>query len=109
MNQMGSFYGQPAFQRRFGVEQPDGRYIIPANWQTGIQNSITVGVLIGLCICGYCQERFGSRRTYMAGMIAMIGTIFIPVFSTSLGMLLAGSFLMGIPWGIFRMSIVRIK
>lgn len=39
----------------------------------------------------------------MAGMVAMIGTIFIPVFSTSLGMLLAGSFLMGIPWGIFRM------
>jgi hypothetical protein len=42
----------------------------------------------------------------MAGMIAMIGTIFIPVFSTSLGMLLAGSFLMGIPWGIFRTSVL---
>lgn len=38
----------------------------------------------------------------MAGMVAMVCTIFIPVFSTSLGMLLAGSFLMGIPWGIFR-------
>ena len=32
-------------------------------------------------------------------MTAMIGTIFIPVFSTNLPMLLAGNFLNGIPWG----------
>lgn len=32
-------------------------------------------------------------------MVTMIATIFIPVFATSLGMLLAGNFINGIPWG----------
>lgn len=35
-------------------------------------------------------------------MIALIGTIFIPFFSTSLEMFVAGGILQGIPWGIFQ-------
>jgi SP family general alpha glucoside:H+ symporter-like MFS transporter len=101
---IGSFFGHPAFQRRFGELQSDGSYLISANWQTAITNCMTAGNLIGLCITGACQERFGSKKTYIGGMILITGFIFIPVFATSIGVLLAGCLLMAIPWGIFNVS-----
>lgn len=35
-------------------------------------------------------------------MIAMIAAIFIPFFSNSLGMLVAGEVICGLPWGVFQ-------
>jgi SP family general alpha glucoside:H+ symporter-like MFS transporter len=35
-------------------------------------------------------------------MVAMIAAIFIPFFSNSLGMLVAGEVLCGLPWGVFQ-------
>ena len=35
-------------------------------------------------------------------MVAMVGAIFIPVFSTSLPMLFAGELVCGLPWGVFQ-------
>ena len=40
--------------------------------------------------------------TMIYTMIALCGTIFIPFFSTSLQMFVAGGILQGIPWGIFQ-------
>lgn len=101
---MFSFFGHPAFKERFGELQSDGSYLIPSNWQSGISNGTTAGNLIGLLITGYAQERFGSRRTYIGGMIMVAGAIFIPVFSTSIAMFLAAAICMAIPWGMFQVS-----
>ena len=100
--QLGSFYGQPAFLRKFGDPQPDGNYVINANWQTAVGNVGLVGTLIGLSITGYCQERFGSRPTYMTGMAAMIACIFLYVFATNIKMLCAAAIIFNIPMGMFR-------
>ena len=37
LGSIGSFFAQPAFQQRFGVG-PDGEKVIPAAWQTGLNN-----------------------------------------------------------------------
>jgi MFS family permease len=63
-----------------------------------------VGNLAGLLITGYAQERFGSRKTYIAGMMLMICTIFLTVFANSIGMFMAGCTLSALPWGMFRKS-----
>ncbi len=63
-----------------------------------------VGSIIGLFLNGIISERFGYRKTMIFTMIALIGTIFIPFFSTSLEMYLAGGVLQGIPWGVFQVS-----
>jgi SP family general alpha glucoside:H+ symporter-like MFS transporter len=102
---IGSFYGQPAFQRTFGTLQSDGSYQVSANWQTTIGNVQSVGNLAGLLITGYAQERFGSRKTYIAGMMLMICTIFLTVFANSIGMFMAGCTLSALPWGMFRKSL----
>lgn len=80
----------------------DGEKIIPSDYQAGLQNITRVGQLLGLIITGYFQERIGSKKTYIAGMIFMAGTIFLAVFAVNLNMLLVAELLMGVPWGMFR-------
>ncbi|KAJ9118915.1 hypothetical protein QFC24_005878 [Naganishia onofrii] len=99
---IGSFYGQPQFIERFGSVGSDGVMAIQAKWQTSLSNASVCGQLIGLAINGLCQDRFGCRPTYIVGMIWMACVIFIPVFSTSIGMLIAGEVLCGTAWGIFQ-------
>jgi SP family general alpha glucoside:H+ symporter-like MFS transporter len=96
-----SFFGQAQFLSRFGIKVGT-KLTIPANWQSGLTNAVTVGEIVGLVVTGIMQERLGSKVIFVAGMIAMIGAIFIAVFAQSLPMLLAAELVMGIPWGMFR-------
>ncbi|GFZ49878.1 hypothetical protein JCM24511_07281 [Saitozyma sp. JCM 24511] len=96
-----SFFGQAQFLSRFGIKVGT-KLTIPANWQSGLTNAVTVGEIVGLVVTGITQERLGSKVIFIAGMIAMIGAIFIAVFAQSLPMLLAAELVMGIPWGMFQ-------
>ncbi|OCF40903.1 hypothetical protein I317_05261 [Kwoniella heveanensis CBS 569] len=96
-----SFFGMPQFQARFGREHK-GKLVIPAHYQGALQNLMKVGQLIGLSITGTCQERYGSKRTYIWGMVAMAASIFLAVFAVSLDMLIVAELTMGVPWGMFQ-------
>ncbi|KAJ6628583.1 trehalose transport-related protein [Mycena sp. CBHHK59/15] len=98
-----SFYGQPAFLKRFGVVNPaTGAHVIPAPWQSGLGNGSSCGGIIGLMINGWASEKFGPRRTYIFAMFGMIISIFGPVFSQSLGALTASEIVCGLFWGVFQ-------
>jgi len=97
-----NFFGQPAYKAKFGVAGPNGVKAIPANWQTAINNGQQAGQIIGLLFNGWAQSRYGSRKIYMGAMAVMFGTIFILVFANSLGMLVAGNIVCGLPWGVFQ-------
>lgn len=99
--QMSTFFGMPQFQQRFGSPYK-GKLVIPAAYQGGLLNIAKCGQLIGLVITGICQERYGSRKTYIWGMAAMTASIFLAVFAINLDMLLGAELAMGIPWGMFR-------
>lgn len=96
-----SFYGHPAFLKKFGVPGPEGKNIIPAAWQSGLGNGSSAGGIIGLLINGWASERFGPRKTFLIAMVLMIAAIFVPVFAQSLPVLTFGEVLCGIPWGKF--------
>ncbi|GFZ44894.1 hypothetical protein JCM24511_02620 [Saitozyma sp. JCM 24511] len=100
-NVINSFFALPAFEERFGT-LVNGKWSVPAKHQTGLSNTTTCGQVVGLLITGLCQERFGMRKTFIGGMILMIGTIFIAVFATNLSMLYGAEFAMGVPWGMFQ-------
>ncbi|KAF4456482.1 sugar porter family MFS transporter [Fusarium austroafricanum] len=102
-NLMSNFYPFPPFQNRFG-DQVDskGNKIISAEWQTIINNSGQAGSIVGLILNGWITERIGYRMTMQISMVAMIGAIFIPFFSTGLPMFVAGSVCQSIPWGVFQ-------
>ncbi|OCF32008.1 hypothetical protein I317_06706 [Kwoniella heveanensis CBS 569] len=97
-----SFFALPAFLNSFGVKGKNGKLAIPADYQGGLVNIAYVGQCIGLFLNGWCQERYGSRRTFIAGMILMTATIFLAFFAVSLNMLLVAELAMGIPWGMFQ-------
>lgn len=71
-------------------------------WQSGLSNSAQVGQIFGLLVNAYCQDRFGSRPTYLFFMVWMAGFIAIPTFATSLSMLAAGEAFCGVSWGVFQ-------
>ncbi|KAI9638801.1 maltose permease [Dioszegia hungarica] len=101
---VGSFYGHPAFLRRFGVPTTgnDIGYAIPAPWQSGLSNGASAGGIIGLFINGWAADRYGPKIVMGASTIMLTLTIFLLVFGDSLGMLVAGQVLCGIPWGVFQ-------
>jgi len=92
---IGTLFAQPAFQKAYGHLAKAGSYQISAPWQTGLSNGSTCGQLLGLLVAGYISERFGFRKTIMAGMVAVIGIIFMTFFAPSLVVLEVGQILFG--------------
>ena len=92
---LGSLYAQPAFQKAYGQRQKAGSYQIPAAWQAGLNQGSGVGGIIGLYSAGFISERFGFRKTVIAGLIMVFGFIFIQFFANSLVVLLIGQLLLG--------------
>ncbi|KAF4452198.1 putative transporter (major facilitator superfamily) [Fusarium austroafricanum] len=99
---MGSFYAVDSFNRKYGTLQPDGSYSLSAAWQAGLSNSMSVGQIFGLFICGLVSERLGYRKTMLSALFAVTCFIFILFFAPSLEVLCAGEVLMGISLGVFQ-------
>ncbi|OLN83339.1 Maltose permease MAL31-like protein 4 [Colletotrichum chlorophyti] len=97
-----NFFGQDAYLNKFGWPDQNGKQHISSSWQAAIGNGNNLGSIIGLLLNGWLQSRFGSRRVYMGGMVAMTGTIFCLFFAVNVQMLFAANILCGIPWGIFQ-------
>lgn len=99
---LSSFYALPQFNRKYGQRQPDGSYVIPAPWKSGLSNGALCGEIIGLFLTGIFQDRFGYRTTIFAALCLVTSFIFILFFARNVEMLLAGEVLCGIPWGTFQ-------
>ncbi|KAJ8111617.1 hypothetical protein OPT61_g5838 [Boeremia exigua] len=103
LSAMGSFLGYDQFRRRFGTElDADGNPRISAAWQAGIQNGVQAGSIIGLWANGYISEWFGYKRTMYGAVLASVIFNFLHFFAQNIGMVVAGSCLLGIPFGIFQ-------
>lgn len=99
---LNNLFAYPPFQKKFGVEQPNGKYELTAAWQSGLSNGALCGQILGLFLNGIIADRFGYRKTLIVSLVGCIGFIFILFFSESLVQLLIGEFLIGIPWGVFQ-------
>jgi MFS transporter, SP family, general alpha glucoside:H+ symporter len=64
-------------------------------------NGTAVGTIFGAFANGWLTSRYGYRKTLLCSLVAVTGFIFITFFAKNLPMLLAGSILCGLPWGVF--------
>ncbi|KAH0024335.1 sugar porter family MFS transporter, partial [Aureobasidium melanogenum] len=103
---IGSFFGQPAFAEKYGHLTKKHGHQISAPWQSGLNIGSTCGQLAGLLLAGYASERFGFRRTMMAGLLSITGVIFIQFFAPNLAVFEVAQILIGIPLGIFQTTAV---
>jgi len=99
---LGSFYGLPQFDQRFGNLLDDGTYQLTASWQSGLQNGTQVGQILGLLFAGLLADRFGYRKTIIGALFVTIALIFLFFFAQNIGMLFAAEMLCGLPWGAFQ-------
>jgi SP family general alpha glucoside:H+ symporter-like MFS transporter len=100
---LGGLFGFPAFQKKFGhlVPGSDDKYTLSAQWQMALGMASPVGNVIGISLNGYLTDRFGHKPIMHAGLISLLGLIFIQFFAHNVQTLLAGQILCGIPWGTF--------
>ncbi|EGV63773.1 hypothetical protein PSN45_004156 [Yamadazyma tenuis] len=96
-----SFYGYPSFQRKYGEPVGDGSYQLSGKWQSALGAASSVGTIFGVFANGFLIERFGHRMVIMASLVVMSAFIFIPFFAPSVGILVFGQVMCGLPWGIF--------
>lgn len=99
---IGNLMAQPSFQRAYGGWYGDELgWQISGPWQAGLGNATAVGTIFGAFANGWLTQKFGYRRTLVASLAAVTGFIFITFFAQNLPMLLVGSTLCGLPWGVF--------
>lgn len=96
-----NFVALPYFKKQFGIPTGPNEWSIPTRWQSALFQSGQCGAFVGVFAAGPVTNHFGYRWTTIFALIFMNATIFISFFSTSLGMMVAGQFLEGIPWGFF--------
>lgn len=102
-NLLNSFYAFPSFAEKYGKYFPETKsYEVEAKWQTTLTMCTNVGEIVGLFLAGIIADRVGYRWTLIGSLIMVIGMIFVVFFSTNVGMLVAGEFLLGLPWGAFQ-------
>lgn len=102
-NLLGSLYAFPAFAKQYGQYFEDqDKYEIPAKWQTMLAMCANLGEIIGLFLAGIIADRIGYRYTLIGALFLVSCFIFIVFFSSSLGTLITGELLLGIPWGAFQ-------
>ncbi|KAM3418200.1 hypothetical protein BST61_g4204 [Cercospora zeina] len=97
----GNFVALPAFQNKYGVMTTNGKMAIPTKWQSALNQAGQCGALTGVFLAGPLTTRIGYCWTTIIGLMLMNATIFVSFFADSLGMLVAGQALEGVPWGMF--------
>ncbi|TDZ18573.1 Alpha-glucosides permease MPH3 [Colletotrichum orbiculare MAFF 240422] len=114
----GNFFSMVQFKELFGTATPPkGEMEIPAAWQSAILASGQVGQLLGMTLAGKCSVVFGYRKTMMAALASVAFLLLINFFAAEvrlstgsvahgLGMISAGEFLLGMPWGTFQACVL---
>ncbi|RYC61164.1 hypothetical protein CHU98_g5047 [Xylaria longipes] len=98
---VGNMFAIPQFKKDFGVAHPDGQFVIPARWQTGLSLGNPLGQVVGALFSAYPMELFGRKWTFFACVALTAGLVFIQFFARSLEALLVGELLGGLVLGCF--------
>ncbi|EGX50152.1 hypothetical protein AOL_s00076g357 [Orbilia oligospora ATCC 24927] len=101
---LGSFFGYPEFQKKYGYLTEKDGYQISANWMSNLNVIAAVGNIIGALLNGYLTAKFGHRIVLIASLALLTGFIFIVFFAQSIEIMFVGTLFCNIPWGVFATS-----
>ena len=92
---MGAYYALPAFQHKYG-RLVDGKYIVPAQWQSAISMAGYLGQILGsIGVSAWPLERFGPRWTLSVAVGAVALCNLIQFLAPSIEVLFVGELLQG--------------
>ncbi|KAF8864909.1 sugar transporter [Acephala macrosclerotiorum] len=99
---IGNFFAYPTFAKKYGnYDASTNTYQLTAAWQAGLGDASGVGAFFGILANGYLVAWFGPKRVLLGALIMLTGFIAMTFSAPTIGILCAGEFLCGIPWGIF--------
>lgn len=88
---MGSLFAFPAFQQRFGHEDPDtGKFNLDPQWQMALGMAVPVGNVLGITLNASLTDRFGHKKILIGALILLSGLITIQFRATSIEQLFVG-------------------
>ena len=97
-----NFFAFPTFAKKYGKFDPTtNTYQLTAAWQAGLNTASGVGAFFGIMANGNLVSRFGPKRVLLGSLLLVTCFIAMTFSAPTIGVLLAGQFLCGIPWGIF--------
>lgn len=64
-------------------------------------NASGIGAFFGTLLNGHLVSLFGQKRVLIGALIILSFFIFMTFFAPNIGVLVAGEFLCGFPWGVF--------
>ncbi|MCJ1396978.1 hypothetical protein MMC11_000170 [Xylographa trunciseda] len=98
---IGNFFAYPTFAQKYGTLVPGSGYQLTAPWQAGVSDASGVGAFFGALANGYLVTWLGYKRVLLGSLVILSCFIFMTFFAPDIGVLTAGEFLCGLPWGIF--------
>ena len=98
---IGNFFAYPTFAQKYGTLVPGSGYQLTAPWQAGVSDASGVGAFFGALANGYLVTWLGHKRVLLGSLVVLSCFIFMTFFAPDIGVLTAGEFLCGLPWGIF--------
>lgn len=87
------FFAMSQFNKKYGLQLPDGTYQVDANWQIGLSLAQLAGLIVGVFANAPLAERFGPRRVMMVAFVFLTGFITITFTAHSIPMLFGGELL----------------
>ena len=100
-NLIGNFFAYPTFAQKYGTPVPGAGYQLTAPWQAGVSDASGLGAFFGALANGYLVTWLGHKRVLLGSLVVLSCFIFMTFFAPDIGVLTAGEFLCGLPWGIF--------
>ncbi|CUM49370.1 unnamed protein product [Debaryomyces fabryi] len=94
------------FRKHFGVIQPDGSYVLEAQWQSAISGVPLAAQIIGQWTGSWLADRFGKKWVIYISILVSTAFIGIEFAATTIQTFLAGKTMNGVCLGIIQSSIV---
>jgi MFS transporter, SP family, general alpha glucoside:H+ symporter len=99
---IGSFFGYPSFREKYGeyLNEESG-YQISARWQQKFNAIGATANIVGALLNGWATARWGHRKVLIASLFWLTAFIFVTFFAPTIEVMLVGSILCNVPWGVF--------
>ncbi|KAF3931573.1 hypothetical protein ABW19_dt0209003 [Dactylella cylindrospora] len=101
---LGSFFGYPEFQKKYGYLTENDGWQLDADWMSGLNVIAAVGNIIGAMLNGYLTAKYGHRIVLIGSLALLTAFIFIVFFAQSIEVMFVGTLFCNIPWGVFATS-----
>jgi len=101
---VGTLIAIPRFQHDFGVQLPDGSFVVQAKWQSAFNLGVPVGQVVGAFSVGWPLQKFGRRWTLAGCCVVTLITVALQTSSQNRPQILVAELVNGVVIGAYPVT-----